>query len=48
MIVRSNDNIIANNFIGTNESLEADFGNHSGIVLWGNSSNNNHREIKNV
>ena len=39
-IIRSNDNIIANNFIGSNESLEADYGNYTGILLWGNSSNN--------
>jgi hypothetical protein len=40
MIVKSNDNIIGNNFIGTNESFETDFGNSTGIVVWGNSSNN--------
>ena len=40
MIIRSNNNIIANNFIGTDESLEADFGNYIGISVWANSSNN--------
>jgi len=39
-VIRSNNNIIANNFIGTNESFESDFGNNAGILVWGNSSNN--------
>ena len=39
-IIRSNNNVIANNFIGTNESMESDFGNGSGVFLWSRSSDN--------
>ncbi len=39
-IIRSNHNIIANNFLGTNASMESDFGNGSGVFVYARSSNN--------
>jgi len=39
-IIRSNNNVIANNFLGTDEVMESDFGNGSGVFVYAGSSNN--------
>ncbi len=41
LIIKSNYNLIASNLVGTNESMELNFGNEgTGISMWSNSSDN--------
>jgi parallel beta-helix repeat protein len=41
LIINSNSNLVASNLVGTNKSLDIDFGNGgSGITIWSNSSHN--------